>query len=73
MLTQELTDGVQDWIWKDESKKEQLQQLFPASTDEDIDGVKSLTESYHNYKREYVKHLSFNPEEETLSKCNLIS
>ena len=39
--------------------------------EEDVDGVKSFTESYHKYKREYVKHISFNPEEENLSKCIL--
>ena len=43
--------------------------MFPAPTEKEEDGVKSLTESYHKYKREYVKHLSFNPEEENLSKC----
>ena len=67
MLTQELSHGVQDWIWKSGSKN-RLQQMFPASTKEEVDGVKSLTEIYHKYKREYVKHLSFNPEEENISK-----
>ena len=33
--------------------------------------MKSFTESYHKYKREYLKHLSFNPEEENLSTCIL--
>ena len=38
-----------------------LQQMFPALTDRKLklDDVTRLTESYHNYKREYVKHLSF--------------
>ena len=46
-----------------------LQQMFPTSADEKGDDVKSLTESYHKYKEEYVKHIGFNPEEENLSKC----
>merc|ERR1712037_701943 len=29
--------------------------------------MKSFTESYHKYKREYVKHLGFNPQEENLT------
>ena len=45
-----------------------LQQMFPTSADENGDKVQSLTESYQKYKREYVKHLCFNPEEENLSK-----
>ena len=64
MLTQELTH---DRFRKRESK-EGLRQLFPTLPDEKVDGVKSLTESYHKYKKKYVKHLSFNPEEENLSK-----
>ena len=67
MLTQELSHGVQDWIWKSGSK-ERLQKMFPTSTEEEVDGVKLLTESYHKYKREYVKHLSFNSEEGNISK-----
>ena len=66
MLTQELSN------WKSGSK-ERLQQMFPTSTKEDEDGVKSFTESYHKYKREYVKSLGFNPDEENLSKCILIN
>ena len=45
-----------------------LKQMFPASADEKVYEVEPLTESYHKYKNEYVKHLSFNPEEENLSK-----
>ena len=41
--------------------------MFPISADEKVNEVKSFTESYHKYKREYVKHLSFNPEQENLS------
>ena len=61
MLTQELGHG-------ESGSKERLQQLFPNLIEEEDAGVKSFTESYHKYKKEYVKHLSFNPEEENLSK-----
>ena len=61
-----LSHGVADWIWEDESK-ERLQQMFPTTTKEAEAGMKSFTESYYKYKREYVNHLSFNPEEENLS------
>ena len=59
-----LSNGV---IWTKSEVKEHLLQMFPISADEKVDEVKSFTESYHKYKREYVKHLSFNPEEENLS------
>ena len=68
MLTQELIDGAS--FWKDGSK-ERLRQIFPASTKKEVDGLESLAERYHKYKKEYVKHLSFNPKEENLSKCIL--
>ena len=46
-----------------------LQKIFPsASATEKVDNVKTLTDAYHNYKMEYVKHLSFSPEGETLGK-----
>ena len=35
-------------------------------SDEKVDEVQSVTESYQKYKREYVKHLSFKHEEENL-------
>ena len=46
-----------------------FQKIFPsASATEKVDNVKTLTDTYHNYKMEYVKHLSFTPEGETLGK-----
>ncbi len=66
MLTQELSNGV---FFREDESKGRLQQMFPASTKEEKYGVKSFMESYHKYKREYVKSLSFNPEEDNLSKC----
>ena len=64
-----LSNGVKYWK---SGYQERLQQMFPTSSDEEIDEVKSFTESYHKYKRGYVKHLRFNPEEENLSKCSNI-
>ena len=66
MLTQQLSHGVLYWRG---GSKERLQQMFLTSTKEELDGVKSFTESYLKYKREYVKHLNFNPKEGNLSKC----
>ena len=48
-----------------------LQELFPGSSadeNEKEDTIVKLTKAYHNYKRKYVKHLSFKPKEENLSK-----
>ena len=40
--------------------------MFPTSVDKKVE---SATESYHKYKREYLKHLSFNlNDNENLSK-----
>ena len=68
-LTEEIYHGVKSW---EKGSKERLQttlqQMFLTSADEEVDDVKSLTESYHKYKREYVKHLGFNPDSENLSK-----
>ena len=66
MLTQELSHGLNYW---EGGSKERIQQMFPTPTKEEEDGAKSFMESYHKYKREYVKHLGFNHEEENLSKC----
>ena len=46
-----------------------LQQLFPAFTaNRKVNNLKTLTEKYHQYKMDYVRHLSLTPEEENLSK-----
>ena len=55
--------------WTESEVKEHLLQMFPTSADVKVDEVKSFTESYHKYKREFVKHVGFNPEEDNLSKC----
>merc|ERR1712192_23824 len=64
MLTQELIQGVENWK---SGYQERIQQMFPRSADEEVDIVMSFTKSYRKYKREYVKHLSFNPKEENLT------
>ena len=69
MLTEELGNGRRF------DSKERLdvafQHMFPTSAEEREDEIQSLTESYHKYKREYVKHLSFTPDGEFLSKYTL--
>ena len=46
-----------------------LQQMFPAAlTERKLKDVTRLTETYHKYKREYVKHLSFDPNNGNHSK-----
>ena len=71
MLTYEFRYKTR-WHYSEEESKERLfaalQQMFPTSTEEKIDRVKSLTETYHKYKREYVQHLGFNPDNKNLSK-----
>ena len=71
MLTYEFRYGT-EWNYDEKESKERLfaalQQMFPISAEETIDRVKSLTESYHKYKREYVPHLGFNPNNNNLSK-----
>ena len=68
-LTEEIYNGVRIWNrGSQERVHTALQQIFPTSADEDVDDVRSLTESYHKYKRGYVKHLGFNPDNENLCK-----
>ena len=45
-----------------------LQQLFPSWSANERVNVKRLTEAYHQYKMEYVRHFSFTPDKEILSK-----
>ena len=69
-LTQELTDGIK--YWNHDEQKERiaaLRLMFPNLADQNKDIMKSITAKYHEYKRDYVKHMSFNPDDENLSKC----
>ena len=68
-LTEEIYEGVE---FRKSGSQERLhavlQQMFPTSADDEVDDVKSLTDSYHKYKNRYVKHLGFNPANENLCK-----
>ena len=65
---------ITDELGKANKRFDVLQQMFPdLSADEESKSVDSLTRIYHNYKREYVKHLSFNPGTENLSKYILMT
>ena len=65
---------ITDELGKANKRFDVLQQMFPdLSADEESKSVDSLTRIYHNYKREYVKHLSFNPGTENLSKYLLMT
>ena len=55
-------------FFEEHGSKERLKEML-EELEEEEDGMKSFTESYHKYKREYVKHLNFKPEEGNLSKC----
>ena len=56
-------------IGQDDELLQSLQELFPSSSvDEKKDEMLILTDAYHSYKSKYVKHLSFNPEEDYFSK-----
>ena len=72
-MAKELSKGVR--FWKQIVHKESidaLQEMFSASSaDEKEDEVMSLTEGYHKFKREYVKHLAFNPDNKQLSKVHV--
>ena len=60
---------IYEWKYVDrEFFNDALQKIFPSSTFEKEDKVKSLTEAYHKYKSKYVKHLFFNPNNENLCK-----
>ena len=70
-MTKEISSGLASVAWKDIETKDRiaaLLQLLPnssASASEKFDSeLKSLTKSYHKYKREYVKHLLFNPDKD---------
>ena len=64
MLTDVLLEGVL-WDYGQHGNRQRLyvdlRQMFLISADKDVAVVKSLTESYHKYKRQYAKHLSFKP------------
>ena len=70
-VAHELRDGVR---WRRDVNKRRLvalPQMFSTLPAMEEDDSKSLTERYHKYKREYVKFITFSPEEESLGKGSL--
>ena len=68
-LDLELETVVEDWKQGNARIQATFQNMFPNTwSDEKVDDVMALTEAYHKYKKEYVKHLSFDREEGNLSK-----
>ena len=71
---QTLTNLLGAMAWDEHESKDKmiaaLKQMFPtlALAEKKVDEVTRLTEVYHKYKRKFVKHLSFNPEENDTSK-----
>ena len=45
-----------------------LRKMFANSTADENVNVKTLTEAYHMYKKNYLKHASFTPEGGNLCK-----
>ena len=63
----------QQWRKGNEGSDVAIQELFKnPSADQQIGDITSATNAYYNYKKEYVKHLSFSPDEESLSKFILL-
>ena len=59
----------QEWSQGNEGTDAAIEELYQnPSVDEKILDITSLTKAYHNYKRDYVKHISFHPTGENLSK-----
>ena len=60
---QKLTEEMSAISWRDYESKDRmiaaLKQIFPALAASKVDEVTRLTETYHKYKREYVKHILF--------------
>ena len=58
----------------DDELHQSLQELFPSSSsDEKLEDMMILTKAYHTYKMKYMKHLSFSPKKENLSKAIFIN
>ena len=65
--------GLQEWGQGSKRIEAVFQQMFPKlSLDEKKGEMSMFTKAYHNYKRKYVRHLSFNPEEQNLSMVTSI-
>ena len=60
--------GLQEWGQGSKRIEAVFQQMFPnsSSSDDKKDRMLMFSEAYHKYKRNYLRHLSFNPEEQNL-------
>ena len=70
VLTQDLGKGIY-WDWRTGLSREGFEDALGQVFQQDIrtEEVRTVTEKYHTYKRNYVKHISFNPGKENFSKC----
>ena len=70
IILQELEVLSDEYGLGNEHLHDALKKIFPnSSTNEKTNDLDKLTDAYHNYKRDYVKHLFFTPDEgENLSK-----
>ena len=68
-MNQELSEGVKwnEGLYKDRLRAS-LKDMFPISAHEKNKEAKKATARYLEYKRNYVKHINFNPYEANLSK-----
>ena len=57
--------GLKEWGQGSKRIEAVFQEMFPTSSSED--GTLIFSETYRKYKRNYVRHLSFNPENQNLS------
>ena len=64
--------GLQEWTPGNKRRNAFVERQLSPEEDENID-VKTLIDAYHNYKKEYVKSLSFSPKEKGLSKSNFVA
>ena len=71
---QELEVLSEEYGLDNEHLHDALKKIFPnSSSNEKTNNLDKLTEAYHNYKRYYVQHLFFTPDEgENLSKNVLL-
>ena len=70
-LNKKLYDKMGSSYWRlaeKESFYDAIQEIFPSAMLEREDQAKSLTEAYHKYKSNYVRHLFFDPDNENLCK-----
>ena len=69
MMNQELSNSVK---WMEGVDKDRLQvtleDMFPISAHEKDREAKEAIARYVEYKRDYVKHINFNPREANFSK-----